>query len=193
MKRHYYFTISSIMLLGLLATFACCRNDAKQENGMSAFESSITNEDSVAVVNLVDQFFSYMEKGEVRAAVAMLYKTDKDELYGEPQLLDNDEMKLLATQLGAVPVYEHKIDYIKFNESYLNEVKCTVVIAPAQGNMSAATMSYYLKPVSYLGGWVLCLMNSGTGDNTFVDNADKDSLERSYQEMQRNLDTEFDN
>lgn len=150
---------------------------------MTAFEERMTNEDSVAVVHLIDDFFGAIENGDLTTAVAMLYKTDNNaDPYAEPQLLDNEEMAALKEQFTSLPVYGHKIDYIKFNKSYLNEVKCTAIISPAQDDIPAATTSYYFKPVNYLGAWLLCLMNTNTGDRPFVSNEDKDSLTRHYQE-----------
>lgn len=182
MKRYTYVTLLSVMFLGgMLAMFSGCRKE-KSDNGQTSFEATLNNEDSVAVVNLIDKFFGELENGDVYSAVAMLYKINLDDPYDAPLLLDNDEMETLVAQFKALPVYDHKIDYIKFNKSYLNEAKCTAVIQPAQDGQAAATMIYYLKPVSYLGGWVLCLMNTNSGDHTFVDNGDKDSLERHYQE-----------
>ena len=183
MKKIYIGYMSLLCVIMALSVMGC-RNDAKPESRMTAFERAITNADSVAVINLVDQFFGLLEQGQVRSAVAMLYKPDHDNPnpYAEPILLDNEEMASLSALFSAVPVYGHRIDYIKFSESYLNEVKCTAMLSPVTDDRPVATMSYYLKPINYLGGWVLCLMNSNTGDYTIVDNEDKDSLERQYQE-----------
>ena len=182
MKRYTYAMLLSVIFFGgMLIMLSGCRKE--KESTQTPFEARLNNEDSVAVVNLIDKFFGELENGDVYSAVAMLYKTDNTaDPYDKPVLLDNEEMETLVTQFKSIPVYEHKIDYIKFQESYLNEAKCTAVIRPAQDGQPAATMVYYLKPVNYLGGWVLCLMNTNTGDQPFVDNADKDSLERHYQE-----------
>ena len=168
----------------MLLLFANCKGGEKENNnGMTRFEEVMTNEDSVAVTNLIDQFFSALENEQVNAAVSMLYKTDNADPYAEPQPLGNEEMDSLCFLFTSIPVYEHRIDYIKFHESILNEVKCTAVISPAQDNHPAATMSYYFKPINSMGSWLLCLMNTNTGDRPFVRNADKDSLTRHYQEV----------
>lgn len=184
MKKFRYITVLVAMLLGsTLAVLYSCKGETKKEySGMTDFEAAMTNEDSVAIVNLIDDFFGALESGDLTTAVAMLYKTDNDSnLYAEPELLDNEEMAMLKKQLSSMPVYDHKIDYIKFYESYLNEVKCTATISPSHDNVPAATTSYYFKPINYMGAWLLCLMNSNTGDSPFVSNEDKDSLTRHYQ------------
>lgn len=185
MRRYSYIKVLSLVFLGCMAIMVSgCRKKIKEDSAQTHFESGLNREDSVAVVNLIDKFFGYLESEDVYSAVAMLYKPDRESStpYAEPLLLNNDEIERLVAQYGSLPVYDHKIDYIKFKESYLNEAKCTVVIQPEQGGLPAATMVYYLKPVNYLGGWVLCLMDSQSGDHTIVNNDDKDSLERHYQE-----------
>lgn len=150
---------------------------------MTDFEAAMTNEDSLAVVDLIDQFFVSLENGEVNSAVAMLYKVDPRDIEGKPEPLDNEEMDELRTLFSTIPVYDYKIDYIKFYKRTLNEVKCTAIIQPTNDNTPSATISYYFKPVNYMGGWALCLMNSDSGNFTIVKNEDKDSLTEHYQEV----------
>ena len=45
---------------------------------------------------------------------------------------------------------------------YMNEVKCTIVMREADGTVPEAANKWYFKPVNYLGGWRLCLMDSNS-------------------------------
>jgi hypothetical protein len=44
----------------------------------------------------------------------------------------------------------------------MNEVKCTIVMREADGTVPEAANKWYFKPVNYLGGWRLCLMDSNS-------------------------------
>lgn len=188
MKKYKNIYSRSIVFSAMLLVFMSlllvnCKGTKEENNGMTDFEAAMTNEDSLAVVDLIDQFFVALENGEVNSAVAMLYKVDPRDMNGTPEVLDNEEMENLRTLFASIPVYEHKIDYIKFYNRILNEVKCTAILQPAHDNVPSATMSYYFKPINSMGTWVLCLMNSDSGNFTIVKNEDKDSLTEHYQEI----------
>lgn len=93
-------------------------------------------------------------------AVAMLYKADPSDVWGEPLQLDNEEMRQVKQTLGCFPVLRYQIDYIKFQSAVKNEVKCTIVMREAEGELPAVTNRWYFKPMNYLGGWRLCMMDS---------------------------------
>lgn len=73
-----------------------------------------------------------------------------------------------------------RIEYIKFDEYYQNEVLCRVVIKEAQDGMPEISTKMFFKPVNYLGNWVLCLTNSAYGDRGVVSPDKRDSLEKAY-------------
>ena len=178
------------VLLGILAFIAMslsltgCK-DKPKPSPLTGFEQNLTNADSVAVMNLVNQFFEYAEHGKYIDAAAMLYEDDPDSIYNEPQLLNNEELQRIKMNLSSLPIQSHNIDYIKFHETYANEVKVTAVIAPAQGNMPEVKTVYYFKPINYNGAWKLCLVDSHNGDETIVKSAKKDSMEKEFQKEMR--------
>ena len=173
-----------LMLVVAVFSFSGCKKE-KPQSQQTSFEQSLTNKDSTEVTNLVNQFFEYAENGKYADAAAMLYKDDVDSLAKEPQLLDKNDLKEVETSLSALPITSHSIDYIKFSETYANEVKATAVIAPAQGDMPEVKTVYYFKPVNYNGKWMLCLVDSHNGDETIVNSAQKDSMEDQYEEEMR--------
>lgn len=183
MTKNKIFVSFSLLFL-LVLSLGSCKDKPKQES-KTAFEMSLTNQDSVEVANLIDQFFRYVEHGQAADAVSMLVKTNPDDPYAEPRPLDNGEMKEVLRLVNSLPVKSHEIDYIKFSESYENEVKVTAVIRPAQDNIPEVKTVFYFKPVDYLGKWKLSIIDSHSGDRTIVDRNKKDSMESAYKKEMR--------
>jgi muconolactone delta-isomerase len=169
----------------LVLSFVGCKNKQKQESERTGFELSMTNADSTEVQHLVNMFFEYAEKGNYTEAAGMLYKADAKDHYEEPQLLDNDDMEKVRNLLSSLPIQSHTIEYIKFSETYSNEVKCNAVIQPAHDKIPEIKTVFYFKPVNYLGKWKLCLVDSHDGDQPVIEGAKKDSMEKEYAKEMR--------
>jgi len=110
----------------------------------------------------------------------MLYTVNVDSVQEEPQPLDNAGIERITAMLKSVPMVGHKIEYMKFDESYRNEVLCTVTMAKGENGAPDVTTKMFFKPVNYLGGWVLCLINSTTGDKPVLKPDQRDSMELEY-------------
>lgn len=154
-----------------------CRGEKKStgnDSGYTQYEQALTNKDTTAVMNLVESFMQYVEVGKCAEAASMLYQSDPDDKYGECNLLENDELQEVTTFLKQITIKKHRIDYIKFNEVYDNEVKCTAIIEEAHDGMPEISTVFYFKPVDYLGHWVLCLLNSRDGDRRTIQGHDND-------------------
>lgn len=165
----------------VLALGGCRGKKEKQAEGpqKTEFEQSIQSKDTVAVKQLVDRFFGFAKAKQYSEAAGMLYRNDKD-IEGEPQQLNNEEMAQVRQMLESVPMVDYRIEYIKFDEYYQNEVLCRVVIKPAEGDMPEISTKMFFKPVNYLGSWVLCLTNTEYGDRGVVKPGKRDSMERAY-------------
>lgn|SRR5574344_1702088 len=175
-----------LFVLISIVTLSSCKSKQKDHTGNeTGFEKSMTNQDTIEVKRLVDMFFQYAEHGKTADAAAMLYKDSVEDEYSEPQLLDNEEMKKVKDLLNSLPIKSHSIDYIKFSETYANEVKCTTLIEPAHGKMPEIKTVFYFKPINYLGNWRLCLLNSRNGDEPVIDNNKKDSVSKEYSNQMR--------
>lgn len=172
--------VGFFLLLFVIICFTGCKDRQKQNNNLTGFEQSMTNADSTEVVHLVNMFFQYAENGKYADAAAMLYKENTKDNYSELQLLDNEDMKKVRDLLSSLPITKHNIDYIKFSQTYSNEVKCTAIIQPAHDNIPEIKTVYYFKPVNYLGKWKLCLLDSHNGDQPVIESAKKDSMEKEY-------------
>lgn len=174
-------------MMALLTMAYGCKDKAKPETGETGFEMAVTNADSAAVVQLVDQFFNLAESGGYTDAAAMLYKayTQADSVYMEPEPLDNEALHKMERMLKSLNIKSHHIDYVKFRETYLNEVKCTVFLSEETEGPNAVKTVFYLKPVDYMGAWKLCMMDTKAGDFGVVDGDKRDSMTNTYQQEMR--------
>ena len=166
-----------------------CGSEQKQTSNRTEFEESLTNSDSIAVRDLIDKFFTAAINEDYSTAAAMLYKIDPEDVDREPTVLDNEEMKGVKVMLSTLGIISYKIDYIKFHQRYSNEVKCTAIMQEASDYSAEIKTHLYFKPVAFLGNWVLCLMNTSTGDNPIVDDSERDSLEQQYKSTVVESDT----
>jgi len=179
MKKQHILILSVLLpLAGLVLTG--CRQKAEQKDTRTQFEKYLTNQDSLKVIELIDQFFFYAEQGNYADAAAMLYKAEVDTTFTQPEPLGNEEMESVATMLKVLGIQGHRIDYIKFREANMNEVKCTAILQPALDGQPEATTVLYFKPIDFVDSWVLCLMHSETGNETFVSEDEKAQLTREF-------------
>lgn len=183
--RKIFYIILGVFLLTISPLFMTSCKDKPKPNPQTTFEQSMTNKDSVAVTGLVNVFFQLAESGRYDEAASMLFKNNVDTVYDEPQPLDNKDMEKVKTLLSSLPIKSHTIDYIKFKEVYENEVKCTAIIMEAHDNIPEVKTVFYFKPVSYLGKWKLCLVDSHHGDQTVIKADKKDSMQNEYQKEMR--------
>lgn len=171
------------MLFAAFALVGC--KDKPQPADKTGFEMNLTNEDSTNVINLVNTFFEYAEHGKYDEAAAMLYMDNVDSVYEEPQPLDNAHIAKVKQMLSSLPIIRHEINYVKFEQTYSNEVKCTAIIAEAKGDMPEIKTVFYFKPYDYLGSWRLCMIDSYNGDRTIINNEHQDSLTDMYNMQMR--------
>lgn len=174
-----------VCVFALIFMFAGCKSKKeKPQPQKTEFEQGMTAKDTLAVKQLVDKFFGYAKSKNFAEAAAMLYRNDLDKK-GEPQQLNNEEMAEVRNMLESIPMVDYKIEYIKFDEYYANEVLCRVIIKKAEGDMPDITTKMFFKPVDYMGNWVLCLTNTEYGDKGVVKPDKRDSVERSYMKQQK--------
>ena len=175
------------MTMAILCAFTMvsCIDKPKPSNGQTGFEQNMTNEDSTAVINLVNTFFECAENGRYDEAASMLYKDNVDTVEAEPQPLDNEHIAKVKQLLSSLPIKRHEIEYIKFQETYSNEVKCTAIIEDAHDNVPEIKTVFYFKPIDYLGSWKLCLIDSYNGDMTIVKGSKQDSLSDAFNKQMR--------
>lgn len=175
-----------LFLLTLPLFLTTCKEKKKEVIQQTMFEQNMEEKDTITILNVVDKFFGYLKEGRPTDAAGMLYMKHPQKPYDEPELLDNEQLQKAIATLKSIPVTDYKVDYIKIHESYENEVKCTVTMFKGNGNDKPdAKTVFYLRPVSYLGNWVLCLMDTNSGSNTIVNSKDRDSVATNYTLKQR--------
>ena len=175
-----------LFLLTLPLFLTTCKEKKKEVIQQTMFEQNMEEKDTIAILNVVDKFFGYLKEGRPTDAAGMHYMKHPQKPYDEPELLDNEQLQKAIATLKSIPVTDYKVDYIKIHESYENEVKCTVTMFKGNGNDKPdAKTVFYLRPVSYLGNWVLCLMDTNSGSNTIVNSKDRDSVATNYTLKQR--------
>ncbi|MBP3511272.1 MAG: hypothetical protein J6K19_04430 [Prevotella sp.] len=176
----------SVLVIVLTAVFlvaACKSGKEKPAGNETTFEQAMESKDTVAVKQLVDRFFTFAKEENYSEAAGMLYRNDED-IKGEPEPLDNDGLAEVISMLKTIHPVDYRIEYIKFNEYYANEVLCHVVLRKAEGDMPDITTKMFFKPVNYMGNWLLCLTNTEYGDRGVVDPNKRDSAMRAYNAQQ---------
>lgn len=181
------FNIISVCFVAALLLVGC-KNKPKQESQQTKFEMSLGCTDSIEAVQTINKFFEYAESGNVSEAAGMLYKINHADVWDTPEELDNDEMKTIRDMLTSLPVKSHNIDYIKFNQAFDNEAKCTAVIEPASDDFPGVTTVFYFRLYNYEGKWMLCMKDTHKGDRGLVDAADKDSLQKKFSKDKKRLE-----
>lgn len=173
--------LATLMMVVLGGLTSC--NSKKEQKGPqpTEFEMSMTNQDSIDVRNLVDQFFTLVKNKDYAGATEMLYRIDPQNPKEKPEPLSNDEIAKMMGMLKSVPMESYKIEYIKFNESYANEVLCNVTIKKGNGkDIPDITTKMFFKPMRWLGQWCLGVMDSDHGDRSVIDPLKRDSMQKEY-------------
>lgn len=183
MKKNLLWLLVVVMTCAVVA----CKSDKKPAEGPqpTAFEEAMTAQDSTEVANLVDRFFGYMKQGDVPSAVEMLYTIKGETQRDEPQPLTNEEIEKQTQILQMFPVVDYKIEYMKFDQSFRNEVMCSVVMQKGENGAPDVTTKFFFKPVNWVGTWCLCMINSNTGDNPVLEPEQRDSVTREYKKEVR--------
>lgn len=194
-KKSILFLVPLMLLLLELSSCSSCSNKKEQPVGPppTQFEQGMTAKDTAAVKALVDKFFTFVKEKNFSEAAGMLYRNDETETH-EPELLDNEQMADVKNILESVPMVDYRIDYIKFDEDYQNEVLCNVIIKKAEGDMPEMSTKMFFKPINYMGNWLLCLTNTAYGDKGIVNPDKRDSVEKNYEKKtQRKAETITEN
>lgn len=185
MKKNTNILWGAFLLLAL-SLLGCKSNKPKEATQQfTSFEQDMNNQDSAEVIRLVDLFFQYAERGQVSEAAGMLYQVNSEKEGSEPQPLDNEGLEKMKGLLKSLPIQSHNVDYIKFNESDKNEVKCTAIIAPAHDNVPEIKTVFYFNPVKYFDNWKLCVIDTNSGDRTIISGEKKDSMTHEFNKEMR--------
>ena len=154
-------SIIPALFICLLGLFACQptnksgKGSTEEPTTERSFTDGLTKEDTLAVEQLVNTYMTYAKNQEYSQAAAMLFKPNPEDAWYEPVQLDNEEMARVIALLKQFPIADYQIAQIEFRTAIDNTVKCT--IAPKEASKTPRNLTF--RPMNYLGGWRLCLMN----------------------------------
>lgn len=187
-KAFVGFLLLSIFVISFSSCSSCSSKQDKNKPGeapVTAFEQTLTNQDSVQVTQEIDHFFTLWQNNKLDEAVAMLYKADNDDRRQEPRVLNNQEIAAQKGLMNSIRVASWNIDFLKFSESDDNEAKVTVTMNEATESSPALTTVFYFKPVKVVDVWKLCIVDSHNSDHPVVNGDKQDSVEKAYQNKLR--------
>ena len=172
MKSYIYF------FLIVLTTFCVgsCKKTKQESPQLRPFAETITNEDSVAITRLVDQYFNYQIKGDYYEAAAMLYRPNAENKDFMPEPLEQEALESIVKSMQYVPVLEYSIEYLKFGQTYDNEVMVKITMIKGQNGLPDVTSKVIFKPISYLGNWFLSVLDSSSGDKQLLTSDERKAI-----------------
>lgn len=188
MRKHNFLSLSlATLLLTLLAACDPKKGEGSQENGPTAFEQSLNAQDSMAVMSEIDKFFNYLKDKKPYEAAGMLVTIKRGDIDIEAEPLSNQEMEAMVKKFSLIPVIDHKVQYLKFNEFYQNEaeVHITMIKGNEEKGIPDATTKMYLVPVMLSGTWKLAVIDTKSGDRALVKPGQRDSLRTQHMLRER--------
>ena len=122
-------------------------------------EYSFSHQDSIDVLNLVDQFKGYLENNDLRSAVEMLNILKGDSIFP----LEPVQQRRQAMALSMVKGVKYDVDYLMFHSDRNNEVKLDILLFEKEENDPKPNkISFYFRPVRFEGKWYLTVKDNIT-------------------------------
>ena len=169
-----------LAVLMMLTVFTGCsdKKAPKQQKKVYTF----THQDSIDVLNLVNEFKSYLEQNELRSAVEMLNILKGDSLYP----LEPVQQRRQAMALNMVKGVKYDVDYMMFHSDRNNEVKMDITLFEKEENDPKPNkISLYFRPVRFEGKWYLTVKDNITdreNNNNFQNEGMESDTEESDEE-----------
>lgn len=164
----------------MLTVFVGCSD--KKAPTKQKKEYSFSHQDSMEVLNLVDQFKTYLEQNDLRSAVEMLSILKGDSLIP----MEPVQQRRQAMALNMVKGVKYDVDYLKFNSDRNNEVKLDITLFEKEENDPKPNkISFFFRPVRLEGKWYLTVKDNITdreNENYFQNEGDKSETEESDEE-----------
>lgn len=158
------------ILLMLTAYVGCSEKKAPKSQKK---EYSFSHQDSVDVLNLVDQFKDYLENNDLRSAVEMLNILKGDSIFP----MEPIQQRRQAMALSMVKGVKYDVDYLMFNSDRNNEVKLDITLFEKEENDPKPNkISFYFRPVRFEGKWYLTVKDNIT-DRENGNNFQKEGIE----------------
>ncbi len=151
MKHSQYFLLPLFCVLFFLS----CRDKRVSETvepGLPVFEFS--NEDSLDIQALAEQYMSYFKSGDLDGAIHLLYIVRNDSVLPLPP----QQAEGFKNAIQMFPIVDCSLKELKLYSDRDNELRVALQIAE-QGNMETGEgcINLYLNPVEKDGHWFLTL------------------------------------
>lgn len=158
MKKTFYFLFSLVFTSFF---FSSCGNKESKEETSVLEDTYTTNEDSIAVVSLLEDFMNTVRQGDYEAACDMLYWVDpkNDEQFVPLPLTEKRKAEAIR-MMEMFPCKGYKIEDVIYDQFYDNQAAVRVWF----GDDDRMTTVWYFKPVRQVAKWFLCLRNTSDGD-----------------------------
>lgn len=154
-------------IIAFLFSFSSCSNKKSQEEIRAEFQASLTNEDSVQVLKICDDYMNLLKAGNIDDALNTLYEYDEEAEAVNP--LSDNTYKKYQSMYKMFPVYDFVREYFSFQEEGLNDVKYKVKFVDSTVTEGAddAFISFMFNPVKVDGTWYLTVKRE---DQSFDEN-----------------------
>lgn len=131
----------------------------KESNVTATVETGIVMNanDSLMVMNLTTQFMDALKEKRYSDAVVMLHEVNKESVYSEPELLDNEKLNNALETLKRFSIRSYQFKDATFKVCYDNEVRFDIELDSQSEGGKTKMLVFSLKPVRYWGEWRLCL------------------------------------
>ncbi len=151
MKFHFKY----IFPLFIPILLAACRGNNQAESNVSelpVFE--FTNQDSLNIQALGEQFMSYFKAGDYEGASHMLYLVNNDSVRSLPA----NYAQGFQDMMSSMPIVDSELKELKLFSDRDNELRIALQISP-EGDLSTGEgcINFVLNPVEQDGRWFLTL------------------------------------
>jgi len=149
--RRINFVLS--LLLCALVLVSCGKK--KEPTESEVFRSTLTAEDTTAMLKICDDCMKSLKAGDIDAALSQLHLYDDSTRTVKP--LTPAKEKELRNTFTVFPVHDYTIDYYTFTTEGLNDVKYRIeFFEKADPESSEAnTIGFMFNPVKVDGQWFL--------------------------------------
>lgn len=153
LRNFLCFALFSLLLI------ACNSNSEKKDKSIPILRPAsmvTTSQDTLDVMNLVEQYMEVLKSGDLQTASSMLYTVKNDSVhpYTEAQKTE------FVNGFSIFHVFDYKINGLAFDSQKNNEVTVKIQIVP-DGDLTTdkGVMSFVLNPVKIDNHWHLTLMD----------------------------------
>ena len=167
-----------LTILMMLSVLVSC-SEKKSPKQQQKKEYTFSHQDSVDVLNLVNQFKTYLEENNLRSAVEMLNILKGDSIFP----MEPVQQRRQAMALSMVKGVKYEVNYLMFHSDRNNEVKMDITLFEKEENDPRPNkISFYFRPVRFEGQWYLTVKDNITDINN-ENNFQNEGMESESEEV----------